>query len=209
MNKFNKVNVIVSLCLSCNLAWADKISGGPRADFSLDELKVPCVKVVNSNEPYNDQFFDVIFKRRGNSFNYELIFAERENDGYCQKVADFSAFEDDDFDDDSNTSGNSADIFLRCEKRSDRSKISVDAKNLASGSYSATVRSGDNNEASSQLKTTVGDEVEFDFDSDDGDIAEGATEISFDFIQDDEVTAEILDENGSVVRSATALCTSK
>jgi hypothetical protein len=49
-------------------------------------------------------------------------------------------------------------------------------------------------------------EDEFDFDSDPGDIAEGATPISPDFIQGGRVTGKILDEGGNTLAAATATC---
>jgi hypothetical protein len=94
-------------------------------------------------------------------------------------------------------------LRLRCEVRTGqaRSRISVDGKNLASGQYRARVRSGSNT-ATSGLGTTVGDEVEFDFDSDPDDIAAGATAIASDFIDtsaDPDVVAEVLDASGGVL----------
>ncbi len=149
----------------------------------------------------NEQFFDVILERRGNSFNYELIFAESEDQAHCQRVADFAAF-----DDDANSEPGAAKILVSCEKRSDRSKISVDGKDLTSGDYSATVTSGTESVAS-LIKSTVGDEVEFDFDSSADDIAQGATEINANFIQNGTVDAEIVDASSNVVVSVTdVLC---
>jgi hypothetical protein len=49
-------------------------------------------------------------------------------------------------------------------------------------------------------------EAEFDFDSDPGDIAEGATAISPDFIQAGRVTGKVLDEAGNTLAAATASC---
>jgi hypothetical protein len=110
---------------------------------------------------------------------------------------------------DSNSSG-PGELRLRCEVRTDelRSKISVDGKNLASGQYRARVRSG-NSSAMSGLRATVGDEVEFDFDSDPDDIAAGATAIVPDFIQissTPDVVAEILSAGGQVVVSQAGDC---
>ena len=63
-------------------------------------------------------------------------------------------------------------LRLRCEVRPGRrSKISVDGRNLPVGTYQATVRSGGNT-ATSGMQRSIGDEVEFDFDSDAGDIAD-------------------------------------
>jgi hypothetical protein len=90
--------------------------------------------------------------------------------------------------------------------RSDRSKISVDGNDLATGSYQARVTSGANT-ATAPAQQTIGDEVEFDFDSDAGDVA-GATAIAADFIQGSppQVTGAILTLGGSVVVEATVDC---
>lgn len=91
-------------------------------------------------------------------------------------------------------------LRLRCEVRSNRSKISVDANNVAPGNYSAKVTSGSSEAISTQL-STIGDEVEFDFDSDGDDIAEGATPIAANFIQGG-VMATLFNNNGDAVGSA-------
>ena len=207
MKKFTKFVSIVGLFACCNLVWADRISGVSRADFLSNELTVPCVQVKNSDDAaLNDQFFDVILERRGNSFNYELIFAESEDQAHCQRVAEFAAFDDDAIseDDDGISEDGAAKILVSCEKRTNRSKVSVDGKNLASGDYSSTITSGAGS-ATSLIKTTVGDEVEFDFDSSADDVAKGAKEISSDFIQNGTVNAEIFDNDGNLVVSATSV----
>jgi len=104
-------------------------------------------------------------------------------------------------------SGN-ATVRVRCEVRSDRSRISVDGNDLVTGTYQAMVTSGANS-ATAPASQTIGDEVEFDFDSDAGDIAAGATAIAADFIQGTppQVTGAILTLGGSVVVSATVDCT--
>jgi hypothetical protein len=98
-------------------------------------------------------------------------------------------------------------LVVTCERRADRSRASVDGNNLASGNYRARVTSGANT-ATSGLAPTVGDEAEFDFDSDPGDIAAGATPIAAAFIQGNppQLTGEILDAGGAVVMSATVTC---
>ena len=103
-------------------------------------------------------------------------------------------------------SGN-ATVRVRCEVRADRSKISVDGDNLATGTYQAMVTSGANT-ATAAAQQTIGDQVEFDFDSDAGDIAAGATAIAADFIQGTppQVTGAILTLGGSVIVQATADC---
>ena len=207
MKKFTKFVSIVGLFACCNLVWADRIKGESREDFLSNELTVTCVQVKNSDDAaLNDQYFDVILERRGNSFNYELIFAESEDQAHCQRVAEFAAFDDDAIseDDDGTSEDGAAKILLSCEKRSNRSKVSVDGKNLASGDYSSTIMSGAGS-ATSLIKTTVGDEVEFDFDSSADDVAKGAKEISSDFIQNGTVNAEIFDNDGNLVVSATSV----
>ncbi|MBK8250390.1 MAG: hypothetical protein IPK85_23790 [Gemmatimonadetes bacterium] len=100
---------------------------------------------------------------------------------------------------------------VRCEVRTGRrSKISVDGNNLAiGGSYSARVRSGANT-AASPAAAAVGDEAEFDFDSNPADIAQGATAIARTFItvqaSGPDVMADILSASGVVVASGAADC---
>lgn len=87
---------------------------------------------------------------------------------------------------------NAASIEVKCEKRgTSRSKISVDGNNFPRGSYKAYVISGVNRKWSRACQSTVGDEVEFDFDSNPADIAAGATGISPTFIQGGTVTGKI------------------
>lgn len=109
------------------------------------------------------------------------------------------------------TAGGSAGVArVRCEVRSNRSKISVDGKNLAplGGTFSAKVTSGANT-ASSPAQTALGDEAEFDFDSDPGDIAAGAVAIAPTFISGGSVTGQIVNSAGTVVASGTASCRSR
>ena len=92
-------------------------------------------------------------------------------------------------------------VRVRCETRPNRSKLSVDLNNVPSGKYTAHVTSGVNN-ASSTLQS-VGDEVEFDFDSDPEDIADGATAIKSSFITNRQVSIQVA---GPVNLSKTATC---
>ena len=96
-------------------------------------------------------------------------------------------------------------IRIKCEKRATRSAISVDGRDLVPGNYSAIVFSGDNI-ATAPLTPSIGDEVEFDFDSKPDDIAAGETAISRDFIQGAQVTGQIVDETGFGVAQGTARC---
>jgi hypothetical protein len=94
-------------------------------------------------------------------------------------------------------------LRLRCERRSGRSKISVDGNNLSprNGSFRARVRAASGSVVSA-AKRAVGDEVEFDFDSNRNDIAAGATRISATFISrrsGPDVVGEILNAQGAVV----------
>jgi hypothetical protein len=100
-----------------------------------------------------------------------------------------------------------ATVRVKCEVRSNRSKISIDGNNLASGSYQAVAISGANS-ATAPAHPTVGDEVEFDFDSDGGDVAAGATPIAATFIEGSppQVTGAIVTLGGGTVVQATATC---
>ena len=96
---------------------------------------------------------------------------------------------------------------VTCERRSSRSRVSVKGDNLASGDYTAVVSSGTNS-AGAPARATIGDQVEFDFDSDAGDIAAGATAISTGFLvgTPPQAFAQIMDGTGTVVAEATAVC---
>ncbi|MCE7915627.1 MAG: hypothetical protein DYH15_13385 [Nitrosomonas sp. PRO4] len=102
---------------------------------------------------------------------------------------------------------NAAGIRLECEKRANRSKVSVDGNNLVAGNYVAKIRSGSNVKRSTP-KSTTGDEVEFDFDSDPTDVAAGATRIKPTFIQGP-VSAELINEGGFTVAKTTRTCRTK
>ena len=104
------------------------------------------------------------------------------------------------------SSASAAEIRVTCEKRENRSKISVDGGDLRPGvEYRARVISGDNTRAAAP-QAAVGDEVEFDFDSNRNDIAEGATAIGAGFIQGNQVTGKIIGPSGRVVASDTEVC---
>jgi len=101
---------------------------------------------------------------------------------------------------------NAADVEVRCEKRSARSKASVDGSNLRSGQYRAVLKSGTHT-ARSAFDQTIGDEVEFDFDSNPNDIAEGATQIAANFIVDGRVRGYLVNDSGQrVTPIVTAIC---
>jgi len=98
-------------------------------------------------------------------------------------------------------------VVVTCERRADRSRASVNGKNLASGNYKARLTSGGNS-ATSGLAATIGDEVELDFDSEPDDVAAGATAIGAGFLQGapPQATGEILDAADQVVVSTTVTC---
>jgi hypothetical protein len=103
-----------------------------------------------------------------------------------------------------------ATVTVKCEVRANRSKISIDGQGLAVGSYQAVATSGASS-ATAPAHQTIGDEAEFDFDSDSGDIALGATAIASDFIQGTppSVTGAIVTLSGGIVAEATAECVVK
>jgi len=99
-----------------------------------------------------------------------------------------------------------ADVEVRCEKRGSRSKASVDGNNLRSGQYKAVLKSGTRT-ARTDFDQTIGDEIEFDFDSNRNDIAEGATAIPANFIVDGRVRGYLVNtSNQRVTPIVTAIC---
>jgi hypothetical protein len=88
-----------------------------------------------------------------------------------------------------------ADVEVRCEKRAARSSASVDGSNLASGQYRAVLKSG-TKIARSPFADTIGDEAQFDFDSKNTEVAEGATSIPIDFIVDSRVRGYLVNTEG-------------
>ncbi len=98
-----------------------------------------------------------------------------------------------------------ATIRVQCEVRANRAKISVDGQGLAPGAYSATVMSGTRT-ASSPYALAIGDEAEFDFDSDPADIAAGATAIGANFVTGGVVTGKIVNSRGATVVADAVAC---
>lgn len=99
-----------------------------------------------------------------------------------------------------------ADVSVTCEKRTNRSRASVDGNNLAPGSYRAVIRSG-LLVASTGFQAADGDEAEFDFDSNPADVAEGATRISPNFITDGRVRGYLVNSSGArVTPIVSAIC---
>ena len=101
-----------------------------------------------------------------------------------------------------------ASIRVKCEKRATRSKISVDSKNLVPGPYRCQTRSG-SNQKTTLAASSVGNQLECDFDSARADIAAGATAITANFIQNVQVTGKVIDAGGFTVASDTVTCRSK
>jgi hypothetical protein len=106
-------------------------------------------------------------------------------------------------------------VRVTCELRAGRrSRVSVDGNNLTprNGSFRSRISSGAST-AASNAATAIGDEAEFDYDSNPADIALGATSISPNFIviqaAGPDVRAEILDANGAVVAMGGADCRSR
>lgn len=102
---------------------------------------------------------------------------------------------------------NAASVRVKCVKGTNSSKVSVDGRGLPSGSYRARIISGDHAKRS-PLVAGAG-EIEFDFDSNAGNIAAGATAISSSFIQGNKVTGQIKDSQGFTIATATSVCTAK
>lgn len=98
-----------------------------------------------------------------------------------------------------------ATIRVTCEVRADRSKISVDANDLAAGSYSTEVLSG-SNMSKSPPQRAVGGEIEADYDSNPADIAAGAVAIQREFIVGGKVTGKVVNGSGNTVISDTVNC---
>lgn len=76
------------------------------------------------------------------------------------------------------------------------------------GTFSARIRAAGGT-ATAPSKRAIGDEVEFDFDSDRTDVAQGATRIAATFIASrsgPDVVGEILNTQGQVVASQGAEC---
>ena len=103
-------------------------------------------------------------------------------------------------------------IRLRCERRADRSRISVDGRNLTprGGSFRARVRAAGGT-ATSGPQPAVGGEAEFDFDSNRNDVRAGATRIAVTFVRrraGPDVVAEILNAQSRVVATRSGECES-
>ena len=106
-----------------------------------------------------------------------------------------------------NLSALAATLRVTCERRTNRSKVSVDANNVSprNARYRARVRAAGGT-VTSALKRAIGDEVEFDFDSK---TEPGATRIPANFIRaraGADVIGQLLNANGVVVASRGVEC---
>lgn len=99
-----------------------------------------------------------------------------------------------------------ATVTVACEKRADRSRISVDGAGLTNRTQYYAVASSGANLAQAQPEVARRGEAQFDFDSNPHDIAMGATAISPTFIVDAKVTGSIHRLDGTQVGIATATC---
>jgi hypothetical protein len=93
--------VSAATVLMSQAALADRVKGMAKADFKNDELQVPCVQIEGYGAGADGQFYDIVLKRRGKSFNYELILAEPEDTAVCEELENYAIFIDEDDDDDS------------------------------------------------------------------------------------------------------------
>ena len=174
-------------------------------DSSTGKLTVSCVKVNNDDGLLGKRFFNVILQRQIDVTLFKLTQISLVDSSLCSSNDDNSSSSSSS----SSSSGvGTADIRLRCETRANRSKVSVDGKRLNAGNYFAEISSG-TNQAVSPLKVTNANEVEFDFDSQPDDIAEGATAISTNFIRNNVVNATIKDSDGNSILQTSARCRSK
>lgn len=90
------LTVAATAIVMSQAALADRVKGSAKADFKNDELQVPCVQIEGYSAAADGQFFDIVLKRRGQSFNYELAFAEPEDASVCEELANYAVFIDDD-----------------------------------------------------------------------------------------------------------------
>ena len=104
-----------------------------------------------------------------------------------------------------------ASIRLRCDRRPNRSRISVDGSGLVprAGNFRARVTASGGTVTSAAQRAVAGQD-EFDFDSNPNDIRAGATRVPANFITartGPDVVARILNASGQVVATASAECT--
>lgn len=201
MKKFTLAVAVATICAAAQASdTAERVGGSPKANFSTDELTIPCVQVQNLSEETEGTFYDIVLKRRGKSWNYELTAAEPEDAVLCQRIADFANFEEDD----------EPALLAQCEASTGRSRIEVSGKNLEDDDYFVVVSSGETSLESLE-QTSVDGEVGFDFDSDSDEVAEGAEAIEADFIVDGTVDVDLFAVGAAAdaepLLSVTASCT--
>jgi hypothetical protein len=90
---------------------------------------------------------------------------------------------------------NAATATVKCEVRTARSKISVDGRGYGSALYRARVQSGTGVVWAKAFKRPINGQLEFDFDSDRGDILAGATPLASNFIKNRAVNGRIYSYN--------------
>lgn len=98
-----------------------------------------------------------------------------------------------------------ASVRVRCDSFPDRSRASVDGRDLPAGDYTALLTSGSHS-AQSAAQAAVDGEAQFDFDSNRKDVRQGATKIGRQFIVGNHVTGSIVDANGDTVATETVRC---
>jgi len=207
--KVISTTIAATAMLMTQAAQADEVKGGAKADFNADELIVPCVQIEGYSAAADGTYFDLIFDRRGKSFNYELKFGEVEDTAMCEDIANYALFVDDDADDGEDDPEDN--ILASCEvthvaEEQTAASISLKAKELEAGDYYAVVSSGEDNTLTSETKTIEEDEVEFEFSSNTDDVSDGAEAIEASFIVDKSVTAELFDGTDTLVMSETVSC---
>ena len=136
-----------------NSALADNPRTGPRADFNIDELVIPCLEVVGFTPETEGMHFQVTLARRGKSFNYELIAAEPDEEAVCITIENFAEFID-----------GESDILVTCSYDDNQTNIAVKGEDLEFGqSYYAKVLAGENEETSLDEPADEAGLVEFEF----------------------------------------------
>jgi hypothetical protein len=103
---------------------------------------------------------------------------------------------------------------VRCRVRAARTQISVDGRDLAPGSYTATVDSSTDGAGVVSSRAAVevvppADEAEFDFDSNRLNVAAGATRLPRNFVTQPGSIGWQLRRDGAVVLSGTTACVAK
>ena len=85
---------------------ADEISGGPRVNFDLGLLIVPCVKVDDPGSEFDGRYFDVKLEQSGSA--YELIYGKAEDPDVCKQLIEAPLNADEDTSGDTGSLGSTA-----------------------------------------------------------------------------------------------------